>query len=415
MQRQTIQVTLILASLVLLTGCSRAYNGSFKLGGDPASEPWEVQTTRDQADLDRLTKAIEPESEPVVFAQIAEPSDPVVHPRTPQPIPRRDRVQAPSGLSLFGQVSQVSTTPLSLEARGNVRQVSFASEGADFDPAVSPDGQTLVFASTRHRETSDIYVQRVGSEAVTQLTRDTANDAMPACSADGKQIAFASDRSGNWDIYVMPADGGQATQITHDTAHEVHPTFSHDGKRLAYCRMSETSGQWEIVVVDLEQPGAPHYLGPGLMPHFSPTDDRLLYQRARERGSRWFSIWSIEFKGDQLGPPTEIVSSPRSAAITPAWSSDGKRLVFCMVDDPQADEQERPARAEVWVADIDGSRRQQLTSGPFRNLQPAWASDGTIYFVSNRRGPDNIWAVEDDAADSLAQDPGSQAQTPASP
>ena len=39
--------------------------------------------------------------------------------------------------------------------------------------------------------------------AVTQLTKDPANDVMPAISPDGQWVAFASDRSGNWDIYLI--------------------------------------------------------------------------------------------------------------------------------------------------------------------------------------------------------------------
>ena len=79
----------------------------------------------------------------------------------------------------------------------NTRQVTFASEGADFDPCLTPDGAKLVFASTQHRPTPDIYIKNVDGRVVTQLTDDAASDATPSVSPDGTRIAVASDRSGN--------------------------------------------------------------------------------------------------------------------------------------------------------------------------------------------------------------------------
>ena len=53
-------------------------------------------------------------------------------------------------------------------------------------------------------------------------------------SPDGKQIAFASDRKGNFDLYVMPADGGTPKQITFNSASETPTTFSPDGKYVYF-------------------------------------------------------------------------------------------------------------------------------------------------------------------------------------
>ena len=53
-----------------------------------------------------------------------------------------------------------------------------------------------LYSSTRHSEHSDIYMQRVDGTSVIQLTSETAAAAYPCFSPDGKQIAFASTRSG---------------------------------------------------------------------------------------------------------------------------------------------------------------------------------------------------------------------------
>ena len=67
-------------------------------------------------------------------------------------------------------------------------------------PAISPDGQTIVFSYQ-----GDIYkVPAAGGQAV-PLTIHESYDYMPVWSHDGKSIAFASDRYGNFDVFVMPA------------------------------------------------------------------------------------------------------------------------------------------------------------------------------------------------------------------
>jgi len=128
----------------------------------------------------------------------------------------------------------------------NIQQVSFAHDGSNFDPMVSPDGKTLLFASTQHRPTADIYMQKVGSKVITRLTDDPAQDVMPALSPDTQRIAFASNRAGSWDIYIMPVTGGKAVQISSEGANDLSPSWSPDGQKLVFCRLGETSGQWEL-------------------------------------------------------------------------------------------------------------------------------------------------------------------------
>jgi hypothetical protein len=78
----------------------------------------------------------------------------------------------------------------------NRTPVSFAMEGADFDPDISPDGRRLVYASTQHRMTSDIYVKTIDSRVVSQLTSDPANDVMPRrrlCLQPRRQLGHLRD------------------------------------------------------------------------------------------------------------------------------------------------------------------------------------------------------------------------------
>ena len=83
------------------------------------------------------------------------------------------------------------------------------------DVQVSPDGSQVLFCYK-----GDIYkVSSKGGTAV-QLTTQVSYECAPVWSADGQQIAFASDRYGNLDVFVMAADGGPATRLTYQSVAE---------------------------------------------------------------------------------------------------------------------------------------------------------------------------------------------------
>ncbi len=215
----------------------------------------------------------------------------------------------------------------------NISRVTFAEEGADFDPCVSRDGTHVVFASTQHRTTSDIFIKRTDSRVVTQLTNDPGQDAMPAISPDGTKIAFASDRTGNWDIYVMPITGGKAVQITSEQSDEIHPSWSPDSKQIVFSRMGQSSGRWEMWITDIQNHSVSNFIGFGLFPQWCPVAatgeggaDRILFQLGRERGRR-SSLPALS--GPSTWPTTsannatEIATSSNTAMINPTWSPDG--------------------------------------------------------------------------------------------
>jgi len=218
----------------------------------------------------------------------------------------------------------------------------------------------------------------------------------------------------------MDLDGsGQTVRLTEDPADEIHPSFSPDGKRLAYCAATGDQGDWELVIVDLDNSrAAKRFIGQhGLFPQWSPLGDKLLFQRARERGSAYFSLWTVDIVGDEARRATEVASSSNAGVINPAWSADGQHMVFCTVVNPPTDDRTKPVHADVWMIDADGKHRSNLTNSRYLNYQPVWSSDGWIYFVSNRgpSGTETIWALRPDAAIHVAQmsspKPGTAANT----
>lgn len=358
----------------------------------------------------------EPALVPPAGANAARQIDPFAHPGASQPrntvFAARSASEAvtaprPPQFAMFGDVPNTAANhqdhSLPFDSTENIRQVSFGTEGEDYDPRISRDGDFIYFASTRHRPTADIYVKSVHGTSITQLTSDPGHDVMPAISPDGKRIAFASNRNGSWDIYVMNAEGGQAVQVTSDTSDELHPTWSPEGNQIAYSRLGETSDRWEIWVTDLSKPNSYKFLTFGLFPEWHPTDSKILFQRSRDRGDRLFSVWTIDYTRGEAVNPTELISSPVAAVINPSWSPDGAYVAVSTIFNPgETPTGTRPEFADIWILRADGSTRTNLTNGWFVNLMPTWGPGNQVYFVSDRNGYHNIWEIGSEQAQMAA-------------
>ncbi len=104
-------------------------------------------------------------------------------------------------------------------------------EGGSFAPEWSPDGQKIVFDSTRDGN-FEVYVIDADGSNVQRLTHNDKVDARPAWSPDGQRIAFHSSRDGmgtrgrgDVEIYVMDADGGNVERLTFNNHPDAHPVW----------------------------------------------------------------------------------------------------------------------------------------------------------------------------------------------
>mgnify|MGYP001943320319 CR=1 FL=1 len=288
----------------------------------------------------------------------------------------------------------------------NVRQVTSSYAGSDFDPIITPDGQHLIFASTQHRPTADLYIKSVNGSVVTRLTDDPGQDVMPAISPDGQFITFASDRSGTWDLYIMPFEGGKVVQLTNESANDLHPTWSPDGQQIAFCRLGQQSGRWEIWIKDVLADTGSQFIGFGLFPDWCPVSgtgiagaDHILFQRSRERGDRAFSIWTLDFNPNPgtASRETEIATAPNQALINPSWSPDGNFVAFAAVPNSESWSEgttARPDSSTIWMVSTQGTGKIKLTDGSSIDLMPVWGRNNDIYFVSNMDGQDHLWSME---------------------
>ena len=133
---------------------------------------------------------------------------------------------------------------------GNPRNLT-NHEALDSSPDWSPDGMQIAFVSNRDgdwefdfwKAPSDIYAMTPDGANLINLTNHPAADGNPAWSPDGMQIAFTSDRDGNREIYVMNADGTNPINLTNHPAEDRAADWAPDGQQIAF--VSNRDGDWE--------------------------------------------------------------------------------------------------------------------------------------------------------------------------
>jgi WD40 repeat protein len=104
------------------------------------------------------------------------------------------------------------------------------TDGTDFAPAWSPDGNRIAFVRFVEGLGDEVYVVNAAGGGLVQVsTRPGDTDHSLAWSPDGTKVAFALDGS----IRFANADGSGSTQLTFGPL-AGHPSWSPDGSRIAY-------------------------------------------------------------------------------------------------------------------------------------------------------------------------------------
>ncbi len=214
-------------------------------------------------------------------------------------------------------------------------------------PSISPDGDQIAFTYQ-----GDIFVTSIDGKSIRQITQHTAHDFKATWSPDGQQIAFASDRHGNFDIYVVAADGGTPKRLTYHSADDLPHCFDPKGEKILFSSAR------------LDNP------------------ESMVFPN-----SRMTELYQVDLNG---ALPERLLSTPVRDV---KFSTDGKSLYYHDKKGYENTWRKHHTSSEardIWKYDLKSGVHEKLTTFPGEDRNPV-PYDGGYYYLSERSGSFNVW------------------------
>ena len=206
-------------------------------------------------------------------------------------------------------------------------------------PAISPDGSQIAFTYK-----GDLYTVSSSGGTATQLTFHNAHDYMPVWNKKGTQIAFASNRYGNFDVFVMNANGGNASRLTYHSNDETPFTFGKNDKSILFGALRQDdvnhrqyphSSQSELYSVPTKGGRVEQiFTFPSEYVQVSKNGNTMVYHdrvggenewRKHHRSAITRNIWVYDKKTNQHTMITSFKGEDRQ----PVFSTDEKSIYYC--------------------------------------------------------------------------------------
>ena len=259
----------------------------------------------------------------------------------------------------------------------DARTVLWESGVKNAYPRWSNDGKRILYETNKGGKWR-ICVMNADGSGARALTDGSANDNFPDWSPDNRSIAFVSDRDGNEDVFVMKADGSGAVNLTKNPARDIHPYWTPDGKKILF---NSTRDAERLQIYEMASDGKD-------VRRLVESEDDDTCARVAPGGETFIYLANLASGQDDVmmrkrdGTAPINLTKTRAPDGWPAWTPDGKRIVYSAAP---------KGRFRLHVMAADGSDPNALTSGEgdYNDARACVSPDGK-HVVFNRDSGETI-------------------------
>jgi tricorn protease len=214
--------------------------------------------------------------------------------------------------------------------------------------AISPNGQKIAFTFK-----GDLYIIPAIGGTAQPITFHEAHDFMPVWSRDGKHIAFASDRYGNFDVYLIAAEGGEAKRLTFHSSNEYPYAFNDNDQSIIFGGVRMDAAQ----------------------------------HRQYATGSQP-EVYKIAVNGGRV---KQVLTTP---AEDIKLSRDGQIMIYHDKKGGENDwrkHHQSSVTRDIWMMDTKSGKHTMVTSFKGEDRNPVFSEDeNSIYYLSEESGSFNV-------------------------
>ncbi len=266
----------------------------------------------------------------------------------------------PAGFEIWDVVldhGTASSTPVNLTQ----------SPGDDMDADWNQHERKIAFASNRTGD-FDLYVMNADGSNVSQITSGPHMDRLPSWEPGGNQIAYATDQDGDMEIFKIRPNGNDPRQLTRNTCFDSDPAWSPDGTKIAYVTNCDGAQDLEVHVMGIDGASDVRLTNRPSTDEFHPTwsadSTKIAFESVQTGGGAHIDTEIMIMNADGTDLHALAISASTDDLIHPAWWPGGNLLAVARVDST--------GDYNLFLISTSGGTASLVLDQPLTQWSPVW-------------------------------------------